>query len=130
MSRLLPILMNLVAGVILIQTAYAHGGGFDSLGCHNNHRAGEYQCHQGPLAGQSFTNKAEAQAALGQPEPTTPAAKPTTPTSGMPYDRKLYGGWIDADGDCQDTRQEVLIAESLVPVTLGKGLQSDCRSLV
>ena len=118
MNTIQAILIMLAAWLATALTAHAHGGGLDKDGCHNNHRAGEYQCHQGPLAGQSFTNKAEAQAALGQPEPTTPAAKPTTPTSGMPYDRKLYGGWVDADGDCQDTRQEVLIAESLVPVTL------------
>ena len=36
----------------------------------------------------------------------------------IPYKRNFYGKWRDIDKDCQNTRQEVLIAESLVPVTL------------
>ena len=57
---------------------------------------------------------------------STPAEVPSTtlmitiapvPTDMPKYERNDWKHWEDHDGDCQDARQEVLIAESLVPVT-------------
>ena len=39
-------------------------------------------------------------------------------TSPLPYHRSLYGGWLDTDNDCQNTRHEILIAESRVEASL------------
>ena len=45
-------------------TASAHGGGQDANGCHNDKKAGNYHCHKGSLADQSFGSKAEGMKAL------------------------------------------------------------------
>ena len=29
--------------------AFAHGGGLNAEGCHNNHKTGDYHCHRGPV---------------------------------------------------------------------------------
>lgn len=44
------------------------------------------------------------------------------------FRRDNWGGWEDTDGDCQDTRQEVLIAQSLSPVTFADKRECEVAS--
>lgn len=61
-------------------------------------------------------------------EPDSPLIAETAPTPtpsevASDYDRKQWSHWIDADRDCQDTRTEVLIAESYEAI----GFEDDRR---
>jgi hypothetical protein len=59
--------------------------------------------------------------ALRAPEAASSPARP-----GGRYDRDLYGDWIDADGDCRNTRHEVLAALSTGTVS---ATRDGCRVL-
>ena len=50
---------------------------------------------------------------------------PVNPEYVGPYERQSFSsgvsrsGWADVDGDCQNTRAEILIDTSLIPVVFG-----------
>ena len=99
MLKLIFLLLSLYSA-----TASGHGGGLDGSGGHNNRKTGEYHCHREPC--------------LSTHQQVQSATKEATRSSySTLYDRDDWGGWIDEDGDCEDTRAEILIRDSQTRVS-------------
>lgn len=99
-----PILLLLL---LLPSLAFAHGGGLDKQGGHFNRKTNTYECHKEPC----FSIHKQTDKAFQEADPRTYSKV---------YDRKDWPHWIDEDGDCQNTRQELLIATSKVSVQFKK----------
>lgn len=56
MKRVLPLVLAMA--MTFPSLAFAHGGGLDAYGGHNDRKHGGYHVHRGPLAGKSYPSKA------------------------------------------------------------------------
>ena len=105
----------LVSLILFVSTnLYSHGGGLDAYGCHSQSRSNSYHCHNGDYSGTAFASQEAFLIQLN------------SETSTNQSDRSIYKRddylpyWADADGDCINTRHEVLKVESRIPVTMSE----------
>lgn len=97
LPSVIALLMGSLSASLPTVPAYAHPGGLNSEGCHNNRKTGGYHCHRGPSAKASsalravsssgrreFANCSQARAAGAAPV-----------RAGDPG----YGRHLDRDGD-------------------------------
>lgn len=89
-------LLILIPSLIIAQLSFSHSGGLDSQGGHNDRKNGGYHCHR---------------ASCGVITKTVNESKPSTK-----YNRKSWVHWSDFDGDCMNTRHEILLSQSDGPV--------------
>jgi len=100
----------------------AHGGGLNSQGCHNQTSTSTYHCHSGEFNGLSFDSQTAFLAYVAGLV-TNPNNEDTDSdqSDSLTYSRDDYlPFWSDDDGDCINTRHEVLIQESLIRVTMSQ----------
>jgi hypothetical protein len=87
--------------LLLSQLVYGHSGGLDANGGHNDRKNGGYHCHRESCLKNSSN--------LGKP--IVPYVPPRT--SGAPdYNREEWPHWSDLDGDCMNTRHEMLLEQA------------------
>lgn len=116
--RLVPFLVVSILG-LLSHTAIAEVVKMSTSGlCHPPHSSW-YERTQNYRAFESLSDCLEAGGKLprGVTGKNTLSSSPQTLAMAKNYDRSAFGhGWVDSDGDCQDSRAEALIATSTTPV--------------
>lgn len=91
--------------------ATGHRGGLDANGGHYDRQTNSYHCHQ-------TSCNSEDSASVSSDTPATPLSPTATQSKSQliatlpEYDRKDWNHWIDADGNCINTRHEILIKQA------------------
>ena len=105
----MKILLSLLLALTIISfgnSSFSHPGRTDSNGGHYNRSTSVYHCHSAACSGPT-------DAATSSNEEITR------------YSREDWRHWVDEDGDCQNTRAEILISQSGVRVEFATS--RDCR---
>lgn len=115
----------LVAALVPL-AVWASGGRLDNNGGHFDRKSNAYHCHSADckLPGKDKQRNRAVNTTAGTIATRVAKAAKITRLGGndsKPYNRKDWSLWTDDDRDCQNTRQEVLIASSKGPVTFKKG---------
>lgn len=79
--------------------AYAHPGGLNASGCHNNRKTGDYHCHRGGGAQRASTAPNRAYAALGSTYYRNCSAARAAGAAPVRVGDLGYARHLDRDGD-------------------------------
>lgn len=100
-------MFRLILILLIPSSVLAHPGGLDSNGGHTNRATGEYHCHKAPCTTTHRQVEVATQEAIQEQRPVS-----------FLYRREDWRHWIDADGDCMNTRHETLLQQASGEVKL------------
>lgn len=93
--------------LILSWSSLGHNGGLDRSGGHFDRKNGGYHCHREPCVGRHAASHRATAAAVERGVKLS-----------YLYNRDDWKHWIDSDGDCMNTRHEILLEQADEPVRL------------